>query len=69
MNYFKKILDYARPYKKYAVLNIIANVFYAFFGTLAFVSLMPMLKVLFWKWRKSMGKTNLPRHNQNWRLF
>jgi subfamily B ATP-binding cassette protein MsbA len=47
MNYFKKILDYARPYKKYAVLNIIANVFYAFFGTLAFVSLMPMLKVLF----------------------
>jgi subfamily B ATP-binding cassette protein MsbA len=47
MNYFKKILHYARPYKKYAVLNIISNVFYALFGTLAFVSLMPMLKVLF----------------------
>ncbi|MAP54973.1 ABC transporter ATP-binding protein [Altibacter sp.] len=47
MKYFKKILRYARPYKGYAWLNIISNVFYALFGTLAFVSLMPMLKVLF----------------------
>ena len=56
MNYFKKILDYARPYKKYAVLNIIANVFYAFFGTMAFVSLMPMLKVLFGNGEKVLVK-------------
>jgi len=47
MNYFKKILRYAIPYKSYAWLNIISNIFYALFGTLAFVSLMPMLKVLF----------------------
>ena len=47
MKYFRKILGYARPYAKYAWLNIISNVFYALFGTLAFVSLMPMLKVLF----------------------
>jgi subfamily B ATP-binding cassette protein MsbA len=47
MNYFKKILRYALPYKSYAWLNVISNVFYALFGTLAFVSLMPMLKVLF----------------------
>ena len=47
MEYFKKILRYARPYKKYAVLNIIANIFYALFGTLAMVSLFPMLSVLF----------------------
>ncbi|QNJ98500.1 ABC transporter ATP-binding protein [Constantimarinum furrinae] len=47
MKYFKKILRYAIPYKGYAWLNIISNVFYALFGTLAFVSLMPMLKVLF----------------------
>ena len=47
MKYFKKILRYALPYKRYAWLNIISNVFYALFGTLAFVSLMPMLKVLF----------------------
>lgn len=38
---------YAKPYKGYGILNIISNIFYALFGTLAFVSLMPMLKVLF----------------------
>ncbi|NND63477.1 MAG: ABC transporter ATP-binding protein [Flavobacteriaceae bacterium] len=47
MKYFRKIIRYAGPYKAYAWLNIISNIFYALFGTLAFVSLMPMLKVLF----------------------
>jgi subfamily B ATP-binding cassette protein MsbA len=47
MHYFRKILKYALPYKRFAWLNIISNVFYAFFGSLAFVSLIPMLKVLF----------------------
>jgi len=47
MKYFKKIIRFAKPYQGYAWLNIIANIFYALFGTLAFVSLMPMLKVLF----------------------
>ena len=47
MKYFKQIFTYALPYKRYAILNIIANILYALFGTLAFVSLMPMLKVLF----------------------
>jgi len=47
MNYFKKIFRFAGPYKIYAVLNIIANIFYALFGTLAMVSLFPMLSVLF----------------------
>ena len=47
MNYFKKILRFAKPYRFYAVLNIIANIFYALFATLAMVSLFPMLAVLF----------------------
>jgi ATP-binding cassette, subfamily B, bacterial MsbA len=47
MKYFKKILRYAIPYKTYAWLNIISNIFYALFGTLAMVSLFPMLSVLF----------------------
>lgn len=47
MNYFKEILGYAKPYKKWAVLNIISNVLYALFSTLSFVSLMPVLQVLF----------------------
>lgn len=47
MNYFKEILQYARPYKRYGVLNIICNIFYALFGTLSFVALVPVMKVLF----------------------
>jgi len=47
MIYFKKIFRFAGPYKIYAVLNIISNIFYALFGTLAMVSLFPMLSVLF----------------------
>jgi len=47
MSYFKKILQFAKPYKRYAVLNIISNIFYALFSTLAFISFIPMLKVLF----------------------
>ena len=47
MNYFKQILRFAKPYKGYAILNIIANVFYALFSGLSFMVLMPLLKVLF----------------------
>ena len=47
MKYFKKILRYAQPYKVYAWMNILSNIFYALFGTLAMVSLFPMLSVLF----------------------
>ena len=47
MNYFKQIIGFAKPYKTFAVLNIISNIFYALFGTLAMVSLFPMLNVLF----------------------
>jgi subfamily B ATP-binding cassette protein MsbA len=47
MKYFKKILRFAKPYKKYAILNIIANIFYALFSTLSMLSLFPMMNVLF----------------------
>ncbi|MBL4663510.1 MAG: ABC transporter ATP-binding protein, partial [Flavobacteriaceae bacterium] len=47
MHYFKKIIRFALPYKKYGILNIISNVFYAFFSALSFVALIPMLDVLF----------------------
>jgi len=47
MNYLKKILVYALPYKRYAFLNIFFNILYALFGTLSFVVLIPMLKVIF----------------------
>ncbi len=47
MNYFKKILRFARPYRLFAYLNILSNIFYALFSTLAMISLFPMLAVLF----------------------
>ncbi len=47
MNYFKKIIRFAKPYKAYAIGNIISNVFYALFSGLSFMVLMPLLQVLF----------------------
>src|SRR6056300_844805 len=47
MNYFKRILSFARPYKKYAFLNIFFNILYALFSALSFAALIPMLDVLF----------------------
>ncbi len=47
MEYFKKILRFALPYKRYGVLNIICNVFYALFSALSFIALIPMLDILF----------------------
>ncbi|MCF6295310.1 MAG: ABC transporter ATP-binding protein/permease [Flavobacteriaceae bacterium] len=49
MNYFYNILKYAKPYKKYAIGHIISNVFFALFGMLSFIALMPMLDVIFKK--------------------
>lgn len=56
MNYFKKIIRFVVPYKKYAVLNVISNIFYAFFSTLAMLSLMPMINVLFGETKKITTK-------------
>ena len=47
MNYFKKILHYAKPYRNYGLLNIFFNILYALFSALSFVALIPMLDVLF----------------------
>ncbi|MDA8768966.1 ABC transporter ATP-binding protein/permease [Winogradskyella sp.] len=47
MNYFKQIIRFALPYKTYAFLNVICNIFYALFSGLSFMVLMPLLEVLF----------------------
>ena len=49
MDYFKKILLFAKPYSKYGYLNIFFNILYALFSALSFAALMPMLNVLFEK--------------------
>ena len=47
MEYIKKLSRFIIAYKRYGILNVICNVFYALFSTLAMVSLMPMINVLF----------------------
>lgn len=72
MNYFRQILDFAKPYKGYAILNIVCNIFYALFGTLSMVSLFPMLNVLFGKTEPLMvkpewtGLSNIKDYGENY---
>ncbi len=47
MEYFKKILRFAKPYSRYGYLNIFFNILYALFSALSFAALIPMLDVLF----------------------
>ncbi len=56
MTYFRKILQYARPYKRFAVLNIICNIFYALFSTLSFIALIPVIDILFDKSKRVVEK-------------
>lgn len=56
MTYIKKLSRFIKPYKRYAILNIISNILYALFSTLAMVSLMPMINVLFGEGKKVFNK-------------
>ncbi|MGO3707648.1 MAG: ABC transporter ATP-binding protein [Mesonia hippocampi] len=56
MEYIKKLWRFITPYKRYGYLNIFFNILYALFGTLAMVSLMPMINVLFGKAEKVYQK-------------
>jgi len=47
---------FAMPYKKFAILNIIYNVFYAIFSTLSFIALIPVIQVLFDKTKRVTEK-------------
>ena len=52
MSYFKRILRFAAPYRRYGFLNIFFNILYALFSALSFAALIPMLDVLFDKTKK-----------------
>ncbi len=56
MEYFKKILRFAKPYRKYGYLNIFFNILYALFSALSFAALIPMLDVLFDQTEKVLEK-------------
>ncbi|MCG9791127.1 ABC transporter ATP-binding protein [Flavobacterium algicola] len=63
MDNFKKIFSFIIPYKKYAYLNIFFNVLYALFSTLSFMSLIPMMQVLFDQTKKN---TIVPTYTGIW---
>ena len=65
MNNFKKIFPFIIPYKKYAYANIFFNVLYALFSTLSFISLIPMMQVLFDQTKRN---TTIPKFNGIWEL-
>lgn len=65
MNNFKRIFPFVIPYKKYAYMNIFFNVLYALFSTLSFVSLIPMMQVLFDQTKRN---TVMPVYKGIWEL-
>lgn len=65
MNNFKRIFSFIVPYKRYAYLNIFFNVLYALFSTLSFMSLIPMMQVLFDQTKRN---TVEPVYTEIWQL-
>ena len=47
MSYFTRVLKYAIPFKSYAILNIVSNIFYSIFSLVSIVIMMPVLGILF----------------------
>lgn len=46
-NNLKKLIPFAKKYKRHVILNVVYNIFYALFSTLGMVAIIPTLKVLF----------------------
>ncbi|WP_347174665.1 ABC transporter ATP-binding protein [Polaribacter uvawellassae] len=47
MKYFKQILQFARPYRKFVFLNVLFNILYAIFNVLSVLAFIPVLNILF----------------------
>ena len=43
----RKIFPFIKPYQFHVIWNVIYNILYALFSTLSFISLIPMMHVLF----------------------
>jgi subfamily B ATP-binding cassette protein MsbA len=73
--YFKRVLRHVFGYKKEFILNIFFSILYAFFSAIAFLSLMPMLEVLFNGSKKITDKPLLEKSEslgnfiENWLNF
>lgn len=49
MKHFKDILKYEKKYRKFTLLNIVFNIFYALFNVLSVLAFIPVLSILFEK--------------------
>lgn len=56
MNHFRKILKFAKPYRKFAWLNVLFNILYAVFNVLSVLGFIPVLGILFGKEEKVYEK-------------
>ena len=52
MNYFKDVLKYEKKYRRFTLLNILFNIFYAVFNVLSVLAFIPVLSILFEKEQK-----------------
>ena len=69
MEYIKKLSVFILDFKKYGILNIISNIFYAIFSTLAMVSLMPMINVLFGESPRVTQEPSLEELGGNYKVY
>lgn len=69
MEYIKKLSVFILDFKKYGILNIISNIFYAIFSTLAMVSLMPMINVLFGESPRVTLEPSLEELGGNYKVY
>ncbi len=56
MDYFKKILRFAKPYRRFAWLNVLFNILYAIFNVLSVLAFIPVLGILFGEENKAYTK-------------
>lgn len=56
MNHFKDILRYEKKYRKFTLLNIVFNIFYAIFNVLSVLAFIPVLGILFGTDKKVVAK-------------
>ncbi|WP_298883526.1 ABC transporter ATP-binding protein [uncultured Polaribacter sp.] len=56
MSHFKDILKYEKKYRKFTILNIVFNIFYALFNVLSVLAFIPVLNILFGKTEKVNDK-------------
>ncbi|WP_292946526.1 ABC transporter ATP-binding protein [Olleya sp. UBA1516] len=64
----KKIIPYIKPYKFNIVMNVIFNILYALFSTLSFITMFPLLEVLFQKNSEPTTILKKPVYTDIWNI-